>query len=103
MRCRISSEQRRHASHNTNKRRKPLAIPSRIIERRPDFLGAGPWRQHPQRYHDRKEAADVEYENSAFDKVELLRQERVEDHGEEQHGDDEQRAVPGLIDVPVVV
>lgn len=45
----------------------------------------------------------MEDENCAFDKMELLRQESVEDHGEEQHGDDEQRTVPGLVDVPVVV
>lgn len=45
----------------------------------------------------------MDHKDAAFDNVELLREECVEQHGEEQSGDDQERSVPALKDVPGVV
>lgn len=78
----------------------PAAVVDKVEERGP---GRRPRSSDPERNDDAEDAAEVQDEHDAFDQRQADGQEGVEQDRRRDDGDGQERGVPGLRDVALVV
>ena len=104
MHATVEAQHGHNGSRQANHHRCTSTTPSTTVtELGEDGCGSIPWCKHPQRYHNREQAHDMDYQNQSLDHRQFLGQKGVEKNSKGGNCDDQHGTMPAFKDVSRVV